>query len=139
MLHFMKIIIILLIVIILNIIKIYKEYFTNQYKQNGGQMLNIYNEPLSKCSLTSGETGGSWDSDGKCSELNGGVHQICGENISDNTPGFSSKTGQSNWSDTARQDKNHCVCLGAWSLYNASQNTKSKKVLKCSDDLVNLS
>ena len=42
---------------------------------------NIYNEPLKKCG-TSSMSSGSWDSQGKCSELGGGVHQICVKNLS---------------------------------------------------------
>ena len=79
---------------------------------------------------------GSWDNKGKCSELSGGVHQICIKNIAKNTKNFSKNTGQNSWSDE-RGDDNHCVCLGAWSLYNAKNkkirknNRNSKKVLKC--------
>ena len=75
---------------------------------------------------------GSWDSDGKCSEKGGGVHQICIKNIAQNTKGFSKNTGQSNWSDM-RGNNNHCVCLGAWSLYNKQRNqpNQDKKILKC--------
>ena len=74
---------------------------------------------------------GSWDKNGKCSEMDGGVHQICINNISNNTPGFSKKTGQNNWSDKRGTD-NHCVCLGAWSLYNVNNNTNRKNnVLNC--------
>ena len=92
-------------------------------------MLNIYDQPLKKCQ-GSGMSNGSWDSQGKCSELGGGVHQICIKNIASNTPEFSSKTGQSNWSDNRGND-NHCVCLGAWSLYNAQGDAQNNKVLKC--------
>ena len=90
-------------------------------------MVNIYDEPLKPCGSPN-MSNGSWDNEGKCSELDGGVHQICVKNIAKNTKGFSLKTGQSNWSDLRGND-NHCVCLGAWSLYNTSKNTK--KVLKC--------
>lgn len=92
-------------------------------------MLNIYDEPLQSCQEP-GMTNGSWDSEGKCSELGGGVHQICIKNISQNARGFSENTGQSNWSDK-RGGNNHCVCLGAWSLYNTKQNTDTNKILKC--------
>ena len=98
-----------------------KEKFNNK-------MLNIYDEPLKKCKMKS-MMNGSWESEGKCSELGGGVHQICIKNISKNVKNFSKNTGQSNWSNE-RQDNNHCVCLGAWSLYNAKNKKKSKKVLK---------
>lgn len=104
-----------------NAIKKKNEHFNSKY------MLNIYNEPLQSCG-TSSMNNGSWDKMGKCSELGGGVHQICVKDIANNTPQFSVKTGQSNWSDN-RNGQNHCVCLGAWSLYNA--NNKTNKVLKC--------
>ena len=109
------------------------EYF---YSEN---LLNIYDEPLEKCKESNMQNG-SWDSEGKCSEKGGGVHQICIRNISQNTPKFSQQTGQSDWSDKRGTD-NHCVCLGAWSLYNAKEEKNSKdnknkqknkkKVLKC--------
>ncbi len=103
-----------------------KEAFTNS-----SQMLNIYNEPLIPCQ-EQGMTSGSWDGEGKCSETGGGVHQICIKNIATNATNFSANTGQSNWSDQRGSD-NHCVCLGAWSLYNAkkSQDWDQKKILKC--------
>ena len=104
-----------------NRIKKKNEFFNSEY------MLNIYNEPLQRCGLI-GMTNGSWDNMGKCSELDGGVHQICVKDIANNTPNFSLKTGQNNWSDN-RGGQNHCVCLGAWSLYNA--NNVTNKVLKC--------
>ena len=106
------------------------EYFSN--KKN---LLNIYDEPLNRCGTDDMDIG-SWDAEGKCSELGGGVHQICVKNISNNTKNFSKKTGQSDWS-SQRNNDNHCVCLGAWSLYNNKDNTVfknkrgSKKILKC--------
>ena len=92
------------------------------------EMLNIYDEPLKPCG-DDNMINGSWDENKKCSEIGGGVHQICVKNISKNASGFSEKTGQDNWSDQ-RGDDNHCVCLGAWSLYNAENETKNK-ILKC--------
>lgn len=102
-----------------------KESYKNQ------PQLNIYNQPLEQCRNNINDNG-SWDSYGKCSEVGGGVHQICIKNISDNTKNFSLKTGQSNWSDK-REGNNHCVCLGAWSLYNAinKDNSNNNKILKC--------
>jgi len=94
------------------------------------EILNIYNEPLKKCAENN-MSNGSWDSEGKCSEKDGGVHQICIKNIANTAQGFSEKTGQSNWSNN-RGDNNHCVCLGAWSLYNAKdKEVRDKKILKC--------
>lgn len=97
-------------------------------------MVNIYDEPLAPC-REGNMSNGSWDSAGKCSELGGGVHQICVKEIATNAKGFSSRTGQSNWSDQ-RGTANHCVCLGAWSLYNDPENTAGRmsnkeKILKC--------
>ena len=105
----------------------------NKEKMTGGgnskATENIYNEPLVSCKEGT-MSNGSWDGEGKCSELGGGVHQICIKNISKNTPSFSKSTGQSNWSDQRGRD-NHCVCLGAWSLYNAKGKSNNKKKLKC--------
>ena len=98
-------------------------------KFSNHQLLNIYNEPLQKCGLP-GMNSGSWDSKGLCSEKGGGVHQICINNIAGNTKEFSKQTGQSNWSEDRGND-NHCVCLGAWSLYNAKGLNKNSNVLKC--------
>ena len=87
--------------------------------------LNIYDEPLKPCRIGNMKNG-SWDKSGKCSEVGGGVHQICIKNISENTPNFSKLTGQTDWSN--RGNDNHCVCLGAWSLYNSKK--KTNKTLK---------
>ena len=87
-------------------------------KKGHPSLLNIYGEPLQPCRKEgSDDTRGSW-TDGYCDETGGGVHQICLE--VDKTPNFSKKTGQGPWSDE-RQGKNHCMCLGAWSLYKARQ------------------
>lgn len=97
------------------------------FEHFGTNQFNIYNEPLKSCRVGD-MSNGSWDNYGKCSERGGGVHQICVNNISKNTPRFSKLTGQSNWSDN-RGNNNHCVCLGAWSLYNSKEQTN--KTLKC--------
>lgn len=78
---------------------------------------NIYGQPLQSCRNDPSDSG-SWDSEGKCSELGGGVHQICTSKI---PPDFSEKTGQSNWS-VGRNQKPHCLCLGAYALYVAKGN-----------------
>ena len=102
-------------------------YKNEKYSNN---LLNIYNEPLQSCS-TGNMSNGSWDNKGKCSEIDGGVHQICIKNISKNAPNFSKNTGQSNWSNL-RNDNNHCVCLGAWSLYNSkNKEFRNNNVLNC--------
>jgi hypothetical protein len=94
-------------------------------------MLNIYDEPLQRCKVGS-MSNGSWDKGGKCSELGGGVHQICINDIANSTDNFSYKTGQSDWSEERGTD-NHCVCLGAWSLYNAQGRAAktNANILKC--------
>jgi len=110
--------------------KHYKVPYPYNYETYNNFHLNIYDEPLQPCGDKSMEYG-SWDNEYKCSELDGGVHQICINNISKSTPKFSELTGQSNWSDKRGSD-NHCVCLGAWSLYNAKYNKqKEKKNIKC--------
>lgn len=98
-------------------------------QENMDELLNVYDQPLKACGNDS-MSNGSWDSSGKCSELGGGVHQICVKNIRDKTPDFSEETGQSGWSDERGRD-NHCVCLGAWALYAKKKPDKVKKVLKC--------
>ena len=98
--------------------------------KGGNNMLNIYNNKLKPCGNKS-MSSGSWDNKKMCSEVDGGVHQICIKKISKNTPNFSLNTGQSEWSDK-RNDNNHCVCLGAWSLYSKKNKRKGKKkILKC--------
>lgn len=86
---------------------------------NHPTLLNIYGEPLEKCKTGSNEPNkqGSWDLDGYCSEMGGGVHQICFD-VTKKRSNFSSITGQSNWSE-GRVGNNHCMCLGAWALYKA--------------------
>lgn len=81
---------------------------------------NIYGEPLKKCQKYSDDQRGSWDNEGYCSERGGGVHQICFD-VRNESQNFSKNTGQSDWSKE-RVGKNHCMCLGAWSLYKAKQN-----------------
>ena len=90
--------------------------------------LNIYDEPLESCGSPM-MTYGSWDADLKCNEDDGGVHQICVQNITETLPNFSKSTGQTDWS-AHRENNNHCVCLGAWSLYNTN-NFVEPNALKC--------
>jgi len=126
--------------VILSVIFYKKNYFKKILKkkekfghiQYGDSLKNIYNEPLEKCKENGMDDNGSWDSNGICSELNGGVHQICIKKIASNTPNFSSNTGQDDWSDN-RGTNNHCVCLGAWSLYNKlnSGTRLADNTLKC--------
>ena len=83
-------------------------------------LLNIYGEPLQPCQDNNNDKRGSWDNEGYCSEVGGGVHQICFD-INHLTKDFSKHTKQSEWSKE-RLDKNHCMCLGAWALYKARQD-----------------
>ena len=87
---------------------------------NDNNLLNIYGEPLKPCRNNANDMKGSWDKDGYCSEVGGGVHQICFK-VNDETKDFSVKTKQSNWSE-GRLGNNHCMCLGAWALYKARQD-----------------
>jgi hypothetical protein len=87
---------------------------------------NIFGNKLIECQP--GERyGGSQLLDGTCSELDGGVHQICVKQIGKGI-NFAKETGQSDWS-TNRGSKNHCACLGAWANYVARGH--NDKDLKC--------
>ena len=101
------------------IIVIYFFVFSNCIEGNKNiPHLNVYGETLKECrSYGSVDKKGSWN-DGFCSEMDGGVHQICLD--VDKTKDFSKNTGQGPWSD-GRRGKNHCMCLGAWALYKAKQ------------------
>ena len=75
--------------------------------------VNVYGEKLMPCEPTQPTEGSQVN--GTCSELGGGVHQICFD-VNDKTKNFSNDTGQSSWS-LEREGKNHCMCLGAWALW----------------------
>ena len=92
---------------------------------NDSNLLNIYGEPLKPCRNNINDMKGSWDKNGYCSEVGGGVHQICFK-VNDETKDFSVKTKQSNWSE-GRLGNNHCMCLGAWALYKARQDNNDIK------------
>ena len=94
--------------------------FNNIY-EGYSSMKNIYGEPLQPCRKIHDDYKGSWDSNGYCSELDGGVHQICFNVVNNSTDNFSKATYQSDWSKS-RVEKNHCMCLGAWALYKARQD-----------------
>ena len=111
---------------ILTIILLNKK--TKKNIKGGEKIKNIYDEDLKTCGNEKMENG-SWGENYKCDELDGGVHQICIKNISKNTNNFSKNTGQSNWSNNRNND-NHCVCLGAWSLYNKKEKIKEEKKKK---------
>ena len=112
---------------------------TRKYKKKKNKksrkykMKNIYGKRLQPCQLYSDDNNGSWDPEGYCSELGGGVHQICFK-VDKSTKNFSKDTYQSNWSHQ-RLNNNHCMCLGAWSLYKARQNnneiSNTSNELKC--------
>jgi len=103
-----------------------KDDFKNNIK-------NIYGEPLQKCQINNDDMDGSWDNEGYCSEIDKGVHQIC-FNVSDSTKNFARDTHQKdNWS-LKRNNNNHCMCLGAWSLYKAKQN--KNKIKKTNNELI---
>ena len=53
---------------------------SNKNKIKGGTLKNIYNQQLQPCGNSNMEYG-SWDNNYKCSELDGGVHQICIKNM----------------------------------------------------------
>ena len=70
---------------------------------------NVYGEPLQSCRIENKSTNqGSWDSKGYCSEMDGGVHQIC-MNVDSNTSDFSTQTGQSDWSESLSVTITVCV------------------------------
>ena len=124
-----KILILILFIIILS-----KESSKIQnVNKKDKNMLNLYNKKIEECG-TKSMSNGSWDKNRQCSELDGGVHQICIKDISNNTDEFSLNTGQTDWSEN-RKDNNHCVCLGAWSLYVAKKKRQGKNIdkniLKC--------
>lgn len=93
-------------------------------------MRNLYGQPLQPCGEPH-HTPGSWDAERKCSELGGGVHQICAVMHPDTAKDFSTETGQSDWSKD-REGQNHCLCLGAYALYTAKGKDQGKQVqLQC--------
>ena len=99
------------------------------------QLLNLYGEPLQKCQTDNDDVSGSWDHSGYCSERGGGDHQLC-FSVDESTENFARDTMQSsNWS-LERVNKNHCMCLGAWALYKARQETnqitRTNNELNCS-------
>ena len=82
---------------------------------------NIYGGTLQECRKIEGDSG-SWSPNGYCSEQGGGVHQICFD-VNSKNKNFASDTNQGvNWS-LDRQNKNHCMCLGAFALYKTKQKT----------------
>ncbi len=76
---------------------IHRKKMYESFSSDGHESLkNVYGDPLLPCKT--GTSPGSWDSDGYCSEMGGGVHQICFD-VTEETSDFSTSTGQSNWSE----------------------------------------
>ena len=97
----------------------------------GDVMINIYGQPLEPC-LQPGDSRGSGDSGGYCSEKGGGVHQICMD-VDSQSKNFARDTNQgTNWS-LDREGRSHCMCLGAWSLYKQKQ--RDNLIDETSDEL----
>ena len=96
-------------------------------------MQNLFGTPLEKCKLMNDDNSGSWDMDGYCSDRNydTGVHQICLKMNNERTD-FSKDTYQSDWS-RSREGNNHCVCVGAYSLWKSKQ---AKEGSTSDDDVV---
>lgn len=123
----------MIILLILNLKDNKEGLWVEDYKiVNDNNLLNIYGEPLRPCRNNINDMKGSWDKNGYCSEVGGGVHQICFK-VNDETKDFSVKTKQSNWSED-RLGNNHCMCLGAWALYKARQDINDIK--QTDDELV---
>lgn len=117
--------------------------------------LNIYGEHLQICKSQNDETDidGSFEDGGYCTELGGGVHQLCFK-IQDDSKDFAKNTKQQyNWSEDRlckkknKKDEcikkidsnNHCMCLGAYSLYKNRQINNpiyDKPTTKTSNELV---
>lgn len=117
------------VIILLKITEINIENF-------GEDVINIYGTKLKKCQKYENDNSGSWE-DGYCTERGGGVHQICFD-INSNTKDFAKDTHQGyNWSAGRMLDNkknNHCMCLGAWSLYKARQN--NNEIPKTENELI---
>ena len=50
--------------------------YTEEFSEIDSELLNIYDQPLQECG-NDNMSNGSWDNNKKCSELDGGVHQLC--------------------------------------------------------------
>jgi hypothetical protein len=113
---------------------VYNQTYRKRWERFQSPMKNIYGEVLKPCRKFKSDMSGSWDDKGYCSELGGGVHQICFD-VNKQTQDFAKDTYQGvNWSKD-RVGKNHCMCLGAWALYKARQSKKqiqqSRNELNC--------
>ena len=94
--------------------------------------MNIYGKPLAQCRTSPHDARGSWDRQGFCSDRphDRGRHQMCVSLPAH----FSERTGQSDWS-RHRAGRPHCVCLGAYALYNrrrAHDKTLPEARVQCS-------
>jgi hypothetical protein len=92
---------------------------------DAGGTKNIYGQALEPCA-TSGPAAGSAQEDGKCDEKTGeAIHSMCVTGI---PADFSSSTGQGPWSSEAdNAGRPWCVCIGAWSTYQAKQKSVSAR------------
>lgn len=93
--------------------------------QHANVKKNVYGTALEECRAQISDFSGSWMDDGTCSEVTGGIHEICIEQL---PADFSEQTHQSPWSE-ARAGMRHCVCVGAWSLYmtDAAKHSQNAK------------
>ena len=66
-------------------------FLSINYESFTNNLLNIYGEELKPCRNNDSDNNGSWDSQGYCSELDGGVHQIC-FNVNESTKKFSTRS-----------------------------------------------
>ena len=119
---------ILLIILLLILFKCIFSKRKERFHDNQEQLKNIYGKDLERCRKFEDDQSGSWDNRGLCSEqgVHTGLHQIC-FGLNEDTSNFSESTGQSSWSrgrisNRENNENNHCMCLGAWSLYKARQN-----------------
>jgi uncharacterized protein (DUF2237 family) len=106
-----------------------KESISMKFSFPMNNQVNVYGEKLMPCEPTQPNKGSQLN--GTCSELGGGVHQICFK-VNEKTKSFSKDTEQGFWSE-GREGKNHCMCLGAWALYKAKQNID--EIERTSDEL----
>ena len=106
-----------------------KNKYTHVNKTSNPHIMNnVYGEPLATCQNRHGDTLGSWDAKGYCSDRgihDPGVHQICFRLTPDRSS-FSSDTFQSEWSEE-RIGNNHCMCLGPSTRRGSAEVTFPKQ------------
>lgn len=141
---------IIFVLILYFILKKNKENFDSHPNKK-----NIYGEQLAKCKLLNDESDrdGSFEEGGYCTQLGGGVHQLC-FNLKEESKNFAADTKQKyNWSEDRLckewnyngkcveelESNNHCMCLGAYSLFKNRQIENSRykgTTSKTSNELV---